>query len=205
MDKQKSVNTADYWQNRYEVGNIGWDMGQVSPPIKTYIDHLIANNYPKNSQILIAGAGNAYEAGYLHEQGFANVYVVDFAEKPLQNFAERYPTFPQQHLLCQDFFTLDKNLAEKIDLAIEQTFFCALEPNNRPQYAQQMRTLLKKQGKLVGLLFDTQFSVNPPFGGSVDEYRELFQQYFTIATLEPCYNSIPPRQGSEVFIQMIKS
>lgn len=200
----QALDTADYWQTCYESNNIGWDMGQVSPPIKAYIDHLMTNHYPKNRQILIAGAGNAYEAGYLFENGFTNVYVVDFAEKPLKNFAERYPNFPKEQLICQDFFQLEKQFSGKIDLAIEQTFFCALEPQKRPNYVEQMHKLLTKNGQLVGLLFNKNFPVNPPFGGNVNEYRPLFAQYFTIEKLEPCYNSIPPRQGSELFMQMIK-
>ena len=30
----------DYWQQRYENGDIGWDVGSVTTPIKEYIDHL---------------------------------------------------------------------------------------------------------------------------------------------------------------------
>lgn len=96
-----NVNQAEFWQQRYETGSIQWDMGQVSPPLKAYIDQLPAS--AKDQAILVPGAGNAYEVGYLHEQGFTNVTLVDFAPAPIDAFAERYPDFPAAHLICADF------------------------------------------------------------------------------------------------------
>lgn len=196
-----TVDMPEFWQACYQQDVAGWNIGEVSTPIKVYIDHLVKNHTPKDIAILIAGAGNSYEAGYLYEQGFTNVYVVDFAQIPLDNFAKRYPDFSKDHLICQDFFNLNKNLMGKFDLAIEQTFFCAINPSQRPEYAKQMTKLIKPTGKLVGLLIDKQFESNPPFGGDLQEYETLFSQFFTIEKLEPCYNSIKPRQGSELFFE----
>ncbi len=101
----------------------GWDLGAVSPPIKAYIDQL----NDKNISILIPGAGNAYEAAYLFEQGFKNITVLDLAIKPLKNLKERVPDFPEHQLLHQNFF----DHKGQYDLIIEQTFFCALDPSLR--------------------------------------------------------------------------
>jgi len=73
---------ALFWSSKYQEGQTGWDMGEVSPPIKNYIDQLTN----KNLSILIPGAGNAYEAAYLFEQGFTDVTVLDLAKEPLDNF-----------------------------------------------------------------------------------------------------------------------
>lgn len=48
-----NVNQAEFWQQRYETGSIQWDMGQVSPPLKAYIDQLPAS--AKNQAILVPG------------------------------------------------------------------------------------------------------------------------------------------------------
>jgi orotidine-5'-phosphate decarboxylase len=58
--------TAEFWNEKYLNQQTGWDLGEVSPPIKTYIDQ-ITN---KDLRILIPGAGHAYEANYLLENGF---------------------------------------------------------------------------------------------------------------------------------------
>lgn len=63
-----------------------------------------------------------------------------------------------------------------------------------------MSELLKPGGKLIGLLFDRIFEGGPPFGGDKEEYEQLLKTQFTIKTLEPCYNSIQPRAGTELFM-----
>lgn len=197
-------NQADVWQQRYEQQNTGWDMGEISPPLKAYIDQLPAS--AKQQNILVAGAGNAYEVGYLHEQGFTNVTLVDFAPAPIQAFAARYPDFPAEQLICADFFTLAANnlpISGQFDWVMEQTFFCAINPTRRDDYVQQMAKLLKPQGKLVGLLFDADFGEDfPPFGGTPEEYRQRFAPYFDIEVMTPCYNSHPARKGNELFVKM---
>ncbi|PIE48030.1 MAG: SAM-dependent methyltransferase [Gammaproteobacteria bacterium] len=196
------VNKADYWQQRYEAGKIGWDMGRVSPPIKAYIDTAM-KDVDKTAKILIAGAGNAYEAEYLHEQGFVNVIVVDFAQAPLENLAKKFPDFPKGHLLQSDFFKIDSE-EYQFDYSIEQTFFCAIDIARRAEYVKKMYELLKPAGKLVGLLWDKDFGRNePPFGGSRAEYETLFADKFITNIMAPCHNSHPKRQGNELFVEFV--
>ena len=169
-------------------------MGGVSPPIGTYIDQLRG----KDQRILLPGAGMGYEAVHLVNSGFTNFTVLDIAPYPLQNLKIRLPkTFPLENLLEVDFFDFEGGL---FDLSLEHTFFCALPPERRPDYAQKMSQLLKSGGKLAGLLFNFPLtSAGPPFGGSKEEYLDLFTPHFHIRVLEHAINSIPPRQGSELF------
>ena len=178
---------------------MGWDMGQVSTPIKEYADQL----KNKKISILIPGAGNSYEAEYLVNAGFTNVYVCDFAEEPLKNLAKRCPKIKKENLLQCDFFDLKKI---SFDLILEQTFFCALNPALRKKYFEKMHTLLKPGGKLVGVLFNHKFeSTEPPFGGSEEEYKSYLIGLFKIKIFENCYNSIKPRAGRELFINLKKN
>lgn len=182
-----------FWESLYEENSTGWNIGYPSTPIKTYIDQL----KNKNLKILIPGAGNAYEAEYLHNSGFTNVWLIDLAKKPLENFKKRVPDFPQTQLIQGDFFEHNS----QYDIIVEQTFFCALDPILRNAYAERMSQLLKSGGKLIGLLFNFELtSEGPPFGGNEKEYQKLFSNYFKIEVLEAAYNSIKPRSGREFFI-----
>lgn len=184
-----------FWTENYLAGTTGWDIGYVSTPIKEYVDQLT----DKNSDILIPGGGNSYEAEYLHKQGFKNVFVVDFSPIPLQNLAKRVPTFPKENLLNQNFF----DLKGQYDLIIEQTFLSALNPKLRDDYVVKMHDLLKPGGKLVGLLFNIPLNDDrPPFGGSKEVYEVLYKKKFKIEVMETAHNSIPPRAGNELFIMM---
>jgi thiopurine S-methyltransferase len=183
----------EYWENRYAKNILGWDIGAISTPIKEYIDQL--NN--KELKILIPGAGKGFEAEYLFQNGFKNIFVLDIASKPLQEFKLRNPGFPEDQLIIGDFFKLDLH---EFDLILEQTFFCSLLPKDRARYVLRITKLLKKSGLLAGLLFDFPLTENgPPFGGSMDEYKSLFTPFFKIKTLDRAYNSIPARQGNELF------
>lgn len=182
-----------FWQKRYEENQIGWDLGTISPPLKDYFDQLNKNNI----EILIPGAGNAYEAKYLFKNGFRNITVLDWAKIPLQNFKKDLPSFPDKNLIQKDFF----EHSGLYDLIVEQTFFCALNPILREKYVSRVHQLLKPKGKLVGLLFDAELNENnPPFGGCKEDYVKLFSEKFELKVIEKAYNSIKPRYDRELFI-----
>ncbi|MBV7533417.1 methyltransferase domain-containing protein [Chitinophaga sp. sic0106] len=186
---------SQYWNNRYLNNETGWDMGMVSPPLKAYIDQL----ENKDLRILIPGGGNSYEADYLHQQGFSDVTVLDIAPVVAERLRQRFEGTGIK-VLEGDFFVH----AAPYDLVLEQTFFCALEPGLRRQYVLHMRSLIAPGGHLAGVLFNRQFpKEGPPFGGDINEYREIFSPHFELYTLEACYNSHPARQGTEVFINFI--
>lgn len=184
----------EYWENRYREQQTGWDAGSITTPLKEYFDQL----ENKELEILIPGGGSGHEASYLHKQGFTNVHLLDVAEQPLKNFKKNHPDFPDEHLHQEDFF----EHSGQYDLIVEQTFFCALNPVMREDYVKKMKTLLKPGGKLVGVLFNCEMNEGPPFGGSAGEYAALFKKHFREVSIEPCYNSIPPRAGNEVFIRI---
>lgn len=193
----ETVLDKTFWDNRWQAGETGWDLGQVSPPLKAYADQL----NDKNIAILIPGCGSGYEGEYLVQQGFTNVTIIDISPTAVQAMKNRLSNDVSQHLqvVQGDFFAINM----QYDLVLEQTFFCALEPFMRKDYVKKMSEIIKPGGKLVGLLFNREFEKQgPPFGGSSEEYRELFSPYFVINKMENCYNSAAPRAGTELFINL---
>ncbi len=196
VDKQNNYG-SDYWQTRYIERKVGWDIGYVSTPIKEYIDQL----NDKSLKILVPGAGNAYEVEYLNFSNFKNSYLLDFAFQAIDNFLERVPDFPKKNVIHEDFFDHER----KYDLIIELAFFSSLNPNLRESYVSKMFDLLNLGGKLIGLLFNHDFgNAYPPFGGTKEEYKKLFESKFMIEIMEIAYNSIKPRSGKEFFILLAK-
>lgn len=194
---ENKIIDKEYWQNRWQMAETSWDIGFASPSIITYME-TFSN---KNASILIAGCGNAYEAEYLVNNGFTNITLIDIAPIAVEILKEKFKNYEEINVVCEDFFAHNG----QYDLMIEQTFFCALHPSQRSEFIKKSHEILKDNGKIVGLLFNTQFSsYGPPFGGNVEEYRTLFSPLFHIIIMENCYNSILPRQGREVFIEFIK-
>lgn len=187
----------EYWQEKYLTTDTPWDIGGVSPPLKRFIDGLEDTGI----RILIPGAGRAYEAAYLHEKGFNQVYVCDWAPQAFGQLAQTAPDFPKSHMLVADFFTLDL----KVDLILEQTFFCAIHPGLREQYVKKAYELLTDDGWITGLLFDCTFEKDgPPYGGDKQEYATLFSNLFSLTMLETSLDSIRPRAGRELFFRFQK-
>jgi methyl halide transferase len=186
-----------YWSERYKTDQSRWDIGQVAPALKAYFDQLP----DKNISILIPGCGNAHEAEYLLKQGFTSITLVDISEYLVESLKKHLAIYIESgvcRVIHQDFFEHEGSY----DLIVEQTFFCAIDPTLRTKYAQKMGELLKPNAKLVGLMFDCDFVGGPPFGGSKAEYLLYFMPYFKIKTFEKCTNSIPPRAGNELFINL---
>jgi hypothetical protein len=80
-----------------------------------------------------------------------------------------------------------------------------LHPSQRVDYVKGVAALLVPGGKLVGVLFNQIFDKGgPPFGGTKNEYVDLFESNFDIKIMDTAYNSITPRQDQELFINLIK-
>jgi SAM-dependent methyltransferase len=187
---------AAFWNNQYQTNNTRWDLGQVSPPLKQYINQLTN----KGLRILIPGCGNTYEAEYLLEQGFTNITLIDIAPVLVGRLKNKFACNTNINIIMGDFF---EHIGE-YDLILEQTFFCAIDPSLRMSYVAKMNELLTVNGKLVGLLFNRVFEqIGPPFGGTKQEYIHLFENDFELKVMSDCYNSFEKRKDTELFIILL--
>ncbi len=184
---------SKYWNNRYLDKTHRWDIGYPSPAITNYFDKIS----DKTVRILIPGCGNAYEGEYLHQKGFTNITLLDISKETKKLFLARVPTF--NCFEVGDFFEIEG----EFDYIIEQTFFCALNPKLRTKYAQKIKALLAKNGKLVGLMFEAElYKDHPPFGGNKLEYQKIFEPYFSSIEMNITSESIKERLGRELFIEI---
>lgn len=187
---------SEYWTERYKTEKTGWDIGYANPALIEYAKTVLTPEH----KILIPGAGNAYEAEALYKLGFTKVYATDLSSEPKRNLSTRYPDFPESQYLVGDFFELNQTF----DVILEQTFFCALNPALRSNYVNQSHKLLNTLGLIAGVLFNFPLETGPPFGGSKEEYKQLFTKKFEILHLENSRNSIEPRKKNEFFFQLKK-
>ncbi len=195
---QGKTSTPGYWDSLYRNNETGWDIGYPAPPLKEYIDQLT----DKSWSILIPGCGNAYEAEYLLAQGFLDITLIDIVPSLTAELKNKFASEINNRIriVTGDFFTF----RGKYDLILEQTFLSAIDPSLRRQYVATMHSLLIKGGHLTGVLFSKIFDEGgPPYGGTIEEYKRMFDPSFVVRTLEPCYNSIERRKGSEVFINLV--
>jgi hypothetical protein len=186
----------EYWDLRYQENNIPWDIGYASPAIVGYLKGLDL----QGKSVLIPGAGNAYEAFWLAQNSDALITVVDISPTVISELKIKMDAMNLNiNLVVGDFF----DHTGKYDIIVEQTFFCAIYPELRENYVQKMVSLMHKDSVLFGLLFNIQFDKpGPPFGGFKDEYMQLFSKYFDDVRITHTENSVPPRKGNEVFMEV---
>lgn len=183
-----------YWDERYLNNQKGWDVGEITTPIKQFVDG-VEN---REMAILIPGCGNAYEAEYLLKKGFNNITLLDISPVLGADIVKKFGQYIGSSLkvVCADFFEFEG----AYDLILEQTFFCAIDPSMRRKYVDKVVELLNPSGKLAGVLFNMEFDMQgPPFGGNREEYLTLFEKKLVIEKMELCYNSIKPREDNELF------
>ncbi len=87
---------------------------------------------------------------------------------------------------------------ERYDIFLEYTFFCAIDPALRAEYAKAAQRLLKRGGFLVGLFFPLDGrSGGPPFAVEQKEITSLFEEHFEVQWEKP-KASVKPRAEKEL-------
>lgn len=188
---------AEYWEARYQEAQTGWDLNGPTPALQA-----AAEAFPKDARILIPGCGLGWDGEALHRRGYTEVYLSDWAHSAKTQFLERVPDFSPDRFITGDFFSwaADEAVHGQFDCILECTFYCAIPPVMRANYARAMERLLRPGGQLLGLLFTFPLTEQgPPFGGSVEEYQARFSAPFQLDQLGPNPLSIASRAEKEVF------
>ena len=107
-------------------------------------------------------------------------------------------------ILHMNFFELDPAYNEIYDLLIEQTFFCAISPEQRPMYVATVARALKKGGMLAGLFYHTGQEGGPPFNTTQDDIVKSFSDSFEIRELAQAKNSAEQRKDKEWLAILVK-
>ncbi len=190
------IQPAD-WEAWYQEGDTPWDLGGPTP----VFSRLIREERFAPGKLLIPGAGRGYDAIAFAQAGFA-VTTVDLAPSACAAMRERAKAAGVELEVRQaDFFTLNETAA--YDLALEYTFYCAIDPGLRTAYRDQMARLLKPGGLLVGLFFPLNRPLaadEPPYGVKRDEVEASFKECFDLVHAEFPAESIKPRRGNEILM-----
>lgn len=192
--KEATVNSPAFWEEVYQGGRAGWDLGGPTPVFR----RLLASGRLTPGRVIVLGAGRGHDAREFARHGFA-VTAVDFAAEAAE--AMRALADPQAPLeiVQADLFALPPALARSFDYVLEYTCFCAIDPARRGEYADLAARLLKPGGTYVALAFPLDdHTGGPPFAVSVAEILELLEtRGFRLAWREMPADSVRQRSGLE--------
>ena len=181
------------WQKHYNEGDLRWDLEEVSPPFV----HLWEEKRIHPCRMLIPGCGRGHEVLFFAKQGF-DVTAVDFAPGAVERLNHSLnEKGVRARVLNLDFFELPVELNGQYDLILEQTFFCAICLEDRPRYVQTAHRMLKPNGRMVALFYETGEEGGPPFNTPPDQIRVQFSKYFMIEKLGKTPHSAERRKEKE--------
>jgi SAM-dependent methyltransferase len=192
------VNLPRKWDENYEQGTDGWDLGRPTPVFK----RLISSRQLLPGRMIILGAGRGYDAREFARHGF-QVTAVDFSAQAISEMHRLAEAEAPVEILQHDIFTLPDTLTHSFDYVLEYTCFCAIDPKRRPEYADLVARLLKPDGMYIDLAFPLdKREGGPPFAVSTSEILDLFQRrgFKLIAREKPVDSISARRHAEELFI-----
>ncbi len=194
---QHKEDHTQFWEDIYLANDAGWDLGGVTPVFESIANQL------NPGKVCIIGSGRGYDAVMFAKKGF-DVTAVDFAPsaiKAVRNLAKKTDVVVQA--IQNDIFTLTPEHSNTFDYVIEHTCFCAINPKRRSEYEELVKKILKPEGKLIGLWFPldkTMEDGGPPWGTTVNEVKSIFNNGWTIEEEGFLDLSIKTRKGREKMI-----
>jgi SAM-dependent methyltransferase len=194
MTAPLGVNSPGFWDENYQAGRTGWDLGGPTPAFRRQV----ASGELAPGRLLVVGAGRGHDAREFARRGF-EVTAVDFATEAVQAMAELAEPEAPVEIVQADIFKLPAAFEHRFDYLLEYTCFCAIDPARRGEYVDVAARVLKPAGTLVGLFFPLDGSAGgPPFAVTEAEVLGLFgARGFRLVRSERPEDSVAQRRGME--------
>lgn len=190
------------WDARYRDADTPWDMNQPSPPL---VHFLRAGMLPAGRRVLVPGCGAGHELPLLARAGY-EVVGADFAPRAVAQAQQAIARLPNASVINVDLLDSASDTGGPFDWVFEQTFFCALPPARRGEYAAAMARLVRPGGELWALSMRAQNPGGPPFDSTPDEYVRLLSGVgFAVIEVRPLEaESHPARRGRETLVRLVR-
>jgi len=165
------------WDEKYRKGEVFWDKGAPSPPMKQYLERHVAKG-----RTLVPGCGHGHEVALTVEFGLDAVGL-DIAPTGVAEARALYPKLAGR-FVTGDLFNPPPEMRGAFDVVLEHTCMSGLHPSLRADYRRGIDLTLRPGGLLIGVWFinpalDPGYE-GPPFPLSVAGLTALFTNGYEI-------------------------
>ena len=212
--------SRDYWESRYQTGDMRWEKGGPSPGL---VDFLAAHPELRGGDALVAaapgsgqkmgasatmvslptptvcvpGCGTGHDVREFARAGF-DASGFDIAPSAIRlSQAKTMAAGLKARFQLADF--LHDEPPQKFDWLFEHTLFCAIQPQERDDYVRAVLKWLKPDGQYLAVNYLIPDEDGPPFGTTRDELWRRFSPEFGLAG-ELVPRSYPNRTGQELLL-----
>jgi methyl halide transferase len=196
------VSDAAFWEDLYDHGGDGWELGGPSAPLLSFLEA----TPPPAGRVAVPGCGRGHDVRLLVRRGYDAVGF-DFATRAvaaaraLAADAGVPARFEQR-----DVFSLAADHAGAFDGVWEYTCFCAIDPVRRAEYVSVLAAIVKPGGWLLACFYPMGTTGGgPPFPVDESEVRGLLAPVFRIEHAAPPARSSPRRHGQEWLVLGIRT
>lgn len=198
--------TTEFWQERFEKKETGWDRGAVSPQLIAWFDAGVLTP----CRVAVPGCGSGWEVAELVRRGF-DVVAIDYTTAAIER--------THAHLLSKGLTAevvqanvLTYQPTEPFDAIYEQTCLCAIHPDHWVEYAGQLRKWLKPEGTLFAAFMqmvrapavEQGLIVGPPYHCDINAMRALFTESNWVWPKPPYAKVAHPNGGHELAFPLKK-
>lgn len=186
---------AEFWQQRWEAGQIGFHQPEANAFLRQYWPTLGLN---AGARVLVPLCGKSLDMTWLAAQGFA-VVGIELSEKAVVGYFAEHDLEPEVRqqgafkvyradeveIWCGDFFALSDKDIEPCEALYDRAALIALPEAMRAQYAGHLGTLVREgcTGLLVTLDYDQSKMDGPPFAVSSQWVRGHLEEDWDIVDL----------------------
>ena len=165
------------WEEKYQTGEVFWDRGGVSLPLKQYLER-----HPASGRALVPGCGHGHEVAFAVEHGL-DATGLDIAPTGIAEARAWYPHLADRFVVG-DLFDPPEEMRGAFDVVLEHTCMSALRPKLRADYRRGIDLTLRRGGLLIGVWFINPDRdpghEGPPYPLSVPELTALFAEGYEI-------------------------
>ena len=198
--------TPEFWQERFEKSQTGWDRGSPSPQLLAWLD----GGELTPCRIAVPGCGMGWEVAELARRGF-EVVGIDYTAAAVE---KTQALLAAQGLKAEviQADVLVYQPATPFDAVYEQTCLCAIHPEHWLEYALQLRDWVKPEGSLWALFMQmlrpaaSEEGVihGPPYHCDINGMRALFPEK-SWRWPAPAYDKVDhPNLSHELALRLIR-
>ena len=159
------------WDKAYQEGVTPWDKGYASPAIAEWLQENSLEGHG-----LVMGCGLGHDVRLLASYN-DQVIGMDISQTAV-NKAREIDAVNNESYIVADFFNLPEDYSQSFDWVVEHTFFCAINPDLRKSYVENLVRVLKPKGYFLAVFFLKDPSHIDLEGPPYKIGREAIEEYF---------------------------
>lgn len=182
------------WDEMYRKGEVFWDRGGSSPPMRQYLEcHAV------RGRALVPGCGRGHEVALAVEHGL-DATGLDIAPTGVAEARAQYPHLAER-FVTGNLFDPPKDMRGAYDVVLEHTCMSALPPTMRMDYRRGIDLTLRCGGLLIGVWFINPAlepgEEGPPYPFSMADLTALFAEGYEIVEDYVPDTAFEGREGRE--------